>query len=610
MLRYICKILFTFALTVAISVIGKIVFVFCHTDIYDPFGMRQIMAAIVHGLPMDCTIAAYISILPAILAIAHLWTDSRLLSAIERAYFIIVSLLCGIVFVLDTALYTHWGFKLDMTPIFYFITSPAAVIGGMTAAQKAGGLSCIVLSAVIIYLLYNHAVIRLQLPRPNRDARLKATAVMILATALLFIPLRGGFTVSTMNPGRAYFSPEMKLNHAATNPVFNLLYSATHQNKELKTLNSIDDRQLADLEPHLIATSLRQCIPDTTLLSASRPDIYIILLESFSTHLMPSMGGEAIATRLDSIASAGLSFTEFYANSFRTDRALASVLSAYPGIPTVSVMRSVGKIESLPSLPLALKDAGYDLTYYYGGDINFTNMRALLAAGGFSRIVSDTDFPITQRLGKWGAHDDILFSRVEHDLASARDNSAPRLTVIQTSSSHEPFDVPATILPGKEANAFAFTDSIVGRFVDNLSLTPRWDSTLVVLVADHYGCHPRNLTSMRDRHHIPLVMTGGALRRHGTIDIPASQTDIAATLLGMLGIDHSRFTFSKDIFDSSSPKFAYFARPEEAAMLDTCGYHVIDIYTGGTLENEGISDSTLLRLKAYLQLLNHDFNQR
>lgn len=167
MLRYICKILFTFALTVAISVIGKIVFVFCHTDIYDPFGMRQIMAAIVHGLPMDCTIAAYISILPAILAIAHLWTDSRMLSAIERAYFIIVSLLCGTVFVLDTALYTHWGFKLDMTPIFYFITSPAAVIGGMTAAQKAGGLSCIVLSAVIIYLLYNHAVISCSSPAPT-----------------------------------------------------------------------------------------------------------------------------------------------------------------------------------------------------------------------------------------------------------------------------------------------------------------------------------------------------------------------------------------------------------------------------------------------------------
>ena len=206
----------------------------------------------------------------------------------------------------------------------------------------------------------------------------------------------------------------------------------------------------------------------------------------------------------------------------------------------------------------------YDLTYYYGGDINFTNMRALLAAGGFSRIVSDTDFPITQRLGKWGAHDDILFSRVEHDLASARDNSAPGLPSSRPQAAMSRSMYPQPSSPAREANAFAFTDSIVGRFVDKLSLTPRWDSTLVVLVADHYGCHPRNLTSMRDRHHIPLVMTHGALRRHGTIDIPRRKTDIAATLLGMLGIDHSRFTFSKDIFDSSSPKFAYFARPRRS----------------------------------------------
>ena len=105
-------------------------------------------------------------------------------------------------------------------------------------------------------------------------------------------------------------------------------------------------------------------------------------------------------------------------------------------------------------------------------------------------------------------------------------------------------------------------------------------------------------------------MTGGALKRHGTIDTPASQSDIAATLLGMLGIDHSRFTFSRDIFDPDAPKFAYFARPEQAAMIDTSGYRVIDIYTGNTLEKSGRSDSTLTFLKAYLQLLNHDFNRR
>ena len=36
-------------------------------------------------------------------------------------------------------------------------------------------------------------------------------------TGLLFIPIRGGFTVSTMNVGKVYFSAEPRLNHAAIN---------------------------------------------------------------------------------------------------------------------------------------------------------------------------------------------------------------------------------------------------------------------------------------------------------------------------------------------------------------------------------------------------------
>ena len=58
----------------------------------------------------------------------------------------------------------------------------------------------------------------------------KATLAMAVAVGLLFIPIRGGFTVSTMNVSRAYFSHDRFLNHAAVNPSFSLLYSATHSN--------------------------------------------------------------------------------------------------------------------------------------------------------------------------------------------------------------------------------------------------------------------------------------------------------------------------------------------------------------------------------------------
>ena len=55
--------------------------------------------------------------------------------------------------------------------------------------------------------------------------RLKVSGVMLLLTALLFIPIRGGFTVSTMNTGKAYFSSNQRLNHAAINPAFSLMES-------------------------------------------------------------------------------------------------------------------------------------------------------------------------------------------------------------------------------------------------------------------------------------------------------------------------------------------------------------------------------------------------
>ena len=319
---------------------------------------------------------------------------------------------------------------------------------------------------------------------------------------------------------------------------------------------------------------------------------------------MPLQGGEAIATRLDTIASEGLLFTNFYANTFRTDRALPSILNGYPGIPPVSVMKYVDKLEKLPSLPKTLKQNGYGLSYYYGGDVNFTNMLAFLVSGGFDRIVCDKDFPLSERLGKWGAHDDVLFKRVTRDIDSG---TAPQLRVVQTSSSHEPFEVPYNKLANPAANAFAFTDSVVGDFVRRLEASPRWDNTLVVLVPDHYGAYPMPLDEMTARHHVPLVLTGGALAHRGTIDTPASQADIAATRLGALGIDHGEFRFSRDVFDADAPHSAFFLEPELAGFVDADGTKAVLNVVSGDLTGADPASDTAIKLKATLQLLNNYF---
>lgn len=123
-----------------------------------------------------------------------------------------------------------------------------------------------------------------------------------------------------------------------------------------------------------------------------------------------------------------------------------------------------------------------------------------------------------------------------------------------TLSSHRPFDVPFSKFDDKELNAFAFSDECVGRMVDKLKASPAWDNLLLVLVADHGYPWPRSLSYNEPlRHRIPMIWLGGAVAAPRVVDTYASQIDICATILGQLGIDHSDFDYSKDIFAPTPP---------------------------------------------------------
>lgn len=175
---------------------------------------------------------------------------------------------------------------------------------------------------------------------------------------------------------------------------------------------------------------------------------------------MTTLGGEpGVAVQLDSLAQEGVLFTNFYANSFRTDRGLVAILSGYPAQPTTSIMKYPRKTQSIPAIAGSLKNAGYRTKYYYGGDADFTNMRSYLMSSGFEDIVADRDFPVSERLSKWGVHDHLVFRRLLDDLkAEAADSTlagreTPHFRVLQTSSSHEPFEVPYSRLANERLNA-------------------------------------------------------------------------------------------------------------------------------------------------------------
>ena len=548
-------------------------------------------------------------------------------------YFIIASLFITCSFLLNASLYPYWKYPLDSTPLFYFFTSPADAIASVSIWQ-------VILSIVILIVLTIGVWFTLRMRGEKRQQysryaygygglgsgkrkrfddfdrhRGRTSIILLLLTGLLFLPIRGGITVSTMNTGQVYYSQNAYLNHSAVNPLFSLLESITHQEDFASQYRFMKDKEADKIFATMTSTSDKNTYPllNEATFKKGTPDILIVIMESFASDIMPSMGSyKDVAVCLDSIAQQSILFTRFYANSFRTDRGMVSILSGYPAQPTTSIMRYPRKTSQLPSIARNLaKYKNYKTTYYYGGDADFCNMRSYLVSQGYQHIISDANFPIEDKLSKWGVPDHILAARMMKDIKAQQNEKRPMLRILQTSSSHEPFEVPYHRLKDKRLNAFAYTDSVMGAIVREYRKLPRWKNTLIVFVPDHVGGYKENLNDHdRSRYQIPLILAGGAISRPMKVGIIGSQQDIAATLLGQLGVEHREFTFSKNMMSDATPKFAFFSVNDAFGIVSEENSLIYDNRAKRIVYDKGEKGFNLKRGQAYLQKLYDDLAKK
>lgn len=626
----------TYATFVVLFVLQKPLFLFLEkgsaTQPVDNI-FTELPAVIWHGLPLDLSMAGYLSVIPGFLSIAVVWLKRDLVKPIMNIYFIIASLFITCSFLLNASLYPYWKYPLDSTPLFYFFTSPADAIASVSIWQVI--LSIVILIVLTIgvwftlrmrgekrqqYSRYGYGYEGFGRGKRNRfddfdRHRGRTSIILLLLTGLLFLPIRGGITVSTMNTGQAYYSQNAYLNHSAVNPLFSLLESITHQEDFASQYRFMKDKEADKIFATMTSTSDENTYPllNEATFKKGTPDILIVIMESFASDIMPSMGSyKDVAVCLDSIAQQSILFTRFYANSFRTDRGMVSILSGYPAQPTTSIMRYPRKTSQLPSIARNLaKYKNYKTTYYYGGDADFCNMRSYLVSQGYQHIISDANFPIEDKLSKWGVPDHILAARMMKDIKAQQNEKRPMLRILQTSSSHEPFEVPYHRLKDKRLNAFAYTDSVMGAIVREYRKLPRWKNTLIVFVPDHVGGYKENLNDHdRSRYQIPLILAGGAISRPMKVGIIGSQHDIAATLLGQLGVEHREFTFSKNMMSDATPKFAFFAVNDAFGIVSEENSLIYDNRAKRIVYDKGEKGFNLKRGQAYLQKLYDDLARK
>lgn len=604
-IAYISLYFFTVLL---IFILQKPLFMLYNGSIEKGFGFADYMQVMVHGASLDAATAGYLTAFPFLLVLISIWFRKFPLKKILYGYYILAAALISIIFVVDMALYTFWGFKLDAS-VFLYIDSPKEAL----ASVSVGFILLRVLAILLLIALNSWVLLKItpSVLTATRK-RIAGTAGMLLLGGVLFVIIRGGVTESTSNIGQVYFSNEPFLNHSAVNPDFSLLSSMGKSQDFASEFNFFDEEKRAALFDGLYPTTDGDSI--IQVLNTKRPNILIILMEGFGGAFVEPLGGlPDVTPHFNRLSKEGVFFTNCYANSFRTDRGTVCTFSGYLGLPTASVMKIPAKSRTLPAIAEGLSKVGYKTDFLYGGDINFTNMKSYLLSTGYQRLTANTDFSLAEQTSNaWGVNDDITFEYLYNQLRN-RKEEGPWHTAFLTLSSHEPFEVPYHRLEDKIPNAFAYTDECLGKFVDRLKQTPAWKDLLVICLPDHGFYYPREGSNAIPRfYHIPLLWLGGAVKQPMQVDKIMNQTDLAATLLGQLGLEHTAFTFSRNVLGSDYKyPFAFYSFNNGFSFRDSTGVTVFDNNSGSILFDEPEADESRLdKGKAILQTVYDDLGNR
>jgi phosphoglycerol transferase MdoB-like AlkP superfamily enzyme len=603
-----------FFLWIGYFIFARVFFLLFYFEKIQELGFITTIKTFMYGFQLDASFTAYLCLIPFLLTISTVFINPNKIGHILKGYSYILLIVINLLLIIDASLYQSWGVRLDTTLLNY-INTPEVMIASVSTSQMISGVVFWFISSYVFIKIFKKTI---QKNMANiAKGNWQQIPVFLVTTAFLIIPVRGGLQTIPINQSNVYFSNNMFANHAAINFIWNFSNAITHKSNDENPYLYFEDT----IAQSLISKHRNPLLETATdsILNTAKPNVVLIIWESLTAKVVGSLGGEPTVTEnLNRLSKEGILFTNFYANGDRTDKGIPAILSGYYPQPAVSIMKMPNKTRSLPMLPQKMIDLGYQTSFYYGGDLNFGNMNTYLRNAGITDFVDGNDFDKKNWNSKWGAHDHIFMKRFSDDLAKKQ--TTPFFKIALTLTSHEPYEILGDYKFGKDTeenkfrSAHAYTDKVIGDFIEEAKEQPWYKNTLIVILSDHGHRSPKHEGAFNSpkKFKIPMLWLGGALNKTGIeVDNIASQIDLSYTLLDLLKGDTTDFKFSKNIFNPSESQYAHYIFNKGFGTVSKNGYYVFDYMSEKPIVKHGSDASKLDSLgKAITQNSFQDFLDR
>lgn len=517
-----------------------------------------------YGVRMDVLLLSMASALPALasLLLPPAGRTRRLWHAAQGAW--LAGFACLLVFM--EAATPPFMDQFDSRPnrlFFEYLDHPVEVLSTLWGAYRLPVLLAPGVALLVGWGSWKLCLKPAQASRPWGARR--RLALLPLVALLLFAGARSSLGHRPANMSTAAFCGDALVNQLGVSSAYSLasaLYRMRDESGSVSFYGRMPEdevigrvRRETGLPPSAFTDpgvpTLHRQIPK---FKRARPlNLVIILEESLGARYVASLGGLPLTPELEKLSRTGLWFSSLYATGTRSVRGIEAVVTGFPPTPARSVVKLGLSQHNFFTLGRLLKNQGYATEFIYGGDSRFDNMRGFLLGNGFERVVDEQGFSRPVFHGSWGVSDEDIFARVHKELLAHKDK--PFFTFVFSVSNHSPFEFPDGRIDlqgtprNTPENAVRYADYALGRFFGQARKAPYWDRTVFLVVADHEdrvggeGLVPVGL------FHIPALILGADVGQ-GRYDRVASQTDLAPTLLSLMGIESSHPMQGRDLLQT------------------------------------------------------------
>ncbi|MGB3961704.1 MAG: LTA synthase family protein, partial [Sulfurimonas sp.] len=339
-------------------------------------------------------------------------------------------------------------------------------------------------------------------------------------------------------------------------------------------------KQTQQIDKTDLLSNIRYKTPSNELLKEKPAHVVVVMVESFGMPLLDYQSESFnIMGKLKKHFEEDTLFTRFISSSNGTIVSLEPTLlniAARPG-STSFAQSEYMSTEFKQASARVYKDAGYETSFVYGGDLSWRNIGRFVLKQGFDSASGKA--VIADALGKnmesishdWGVFDEYLYQYIEQKLQNA---TKPQFIFVLTTNNHPPYKIPQDYTSNRLEIAddlkehitgdialmqqrfkdYAYAVDMAGAFLDKIKSSSLAQNTVVAFTADNNTIEG----NMRYENHytqtkrIPFYLyLPEYLKPKKAIDtlVPASHKDIFPTLYNLTLSDANYTAIGTNLLD-------------------------------------------------------------